>query len=330
MNKQQDWLTPSARRHRRNFRVLEKSIVAALILVHVLLYWARFIRLDRQAPMEAVEKKLEALHLEDILPIKPPPPPPRQPSIPPVAVAEPDEVPEKITTPIRPVEKKRYRQRQRDDSKVSLDLSLHTDLALTDRPSLDLSQPTIQARNRIGDESIDLGIEIPDAPGAIEEQRSPSLDLTPGGARPARQEPELLQEDDLELPEPSSIKPASYEPETRRQTAGEDLLGADISLVIASTDLSMGIDEYKIWNRINGEFDRWDKGRYGVFPANLQRRGRAIIAHFSYENGVSHTIIWLRGNTKIYVKGDSARNRLQELKKALASMIQLNLKRGGF
>ncbi|MDQ7065115.1 MAG: hypothetical protein Q9P90_12830 [candidate division KSB1 bacterium] len=278
-----------------------------------------------------MDRKLEALRLEEILPIKPPPPPPpQQVPVPPMVIAEPDEVPEEITTPIRPVEKKRRRRRPRDDSKISLDLAMNTGLTVPNNPTLDLSQPLANSRMRPGSEGVDLGIEAPDAPTGMVRHRSPSLDLEGVNAERGRKKPTIAVQDDFELPEPTSLKTASYIPEPQERQTAEDLLGADVSLVIASTDLSMGVEEYKLWNRINGEFDRWDKGRYGIFPANLRRRGRAIIASFVYGNGVSHTIVWLRGNTKIYVKGTSTQNRLQELKKALTSMIQLNLKRSGF
>ncbi len=331
MHKQQDRSYAHMRLNRPSPRTLEKSIIVALLLVHFLIYWARFIRLYRPAVLDGVERKLEALRLEEILPIKPPPPsPPQQVPVPPMVIAEPDEVPEKITTPIRPVEKKRRRRRPRDDSKISLDLAMNTGLTLPNNPTLDLSQPLANSRMRPVSEGIDFGIDAPDAPTAVVQHQSPSLDLDGVTSEKSRKKPVIAGRDDLELPEPTSIKTASYLPQPQKRQTDEDLLGADVSLVIASTELSMGVEEYKLWNRINGEFDRWDKGRYGIFPANLRRRGRAIIASFVYGNGVSHTIVWLRGNTKIYVKGKSTQNRLQELKKALTSMIQLNLKRSGF
>lgn len=111
----------------------------------------------------------------------------------------------------------------------------------------------------------------------------------------------------------------------KKEAIDEDFLQADVSVVLTSSDINIDINEYPLWNRINAEFDRWDKGRYGTLHGFLQRKGRSIIAQLGFPDGTAQKIIWNRGATKILVQGESTRSRIDELRQAVSALTRLNL-----
>ena len=307
----------------RHMRALHKSLIAALALVLVLSLSAPHIEVTNRFELDPADSNLILIALKTVSPKKPDPPKPRVIPPPAVVVKEPEKVPDVIKTKIKPAPKRPRRQR---GSETKLNINHNTDLLASNSPSLgDLSGPNAHGQRR------GSSIGLPDLDANLLSDRLVN-DAGPGGldigetkAQARRETAPAAARMNLEIkrePEPEPVA-----------TQGNDdditsFLDADVSLVLTSSDLSMGIEEYQIWNKINAELDRWDKGRYGSLPQSLQRRGRAIVESFQYDDGSAHRCVWLRGNTKLYVLGNSDRNRIAELQQALTAIIHLNTKRG--
>ena len=317
-------VTRTEQEHIRHSRLVHKSTVAALALVLLLALFARHIEVTNRFELDPADSNLILIALKTVAPKKPEPPAPEKPMVvpPPLRIIEePDEVPDVITTKIKPVPKRRKRPRAQQ---TRLDLDHDTDLSDTNTPAIgELSGPNARDQRR----APILG--TPDLKTDLREQRlehnAGPGDFALGSAntQPRREV----------APAPSKMEfdiKREAEPEATHENDASiaDFLNADVSLVLTSSDLSMGVEEYKIWNKINAEFDRWDKGRYGALPKVMQRRGRAMVATFQYADGSGHRFVWLRGNTKLYVHGQSQRDRVAELQQALMSIIHLNTKRG--
>ena len=308
---------------RYQYRVnLQRSLTASLLIVLLLMFWARHIKIHNRFILTDVEAKLKFLQLESITPLRDEPkrsltkvlPPPK-------ILPEPDVVPDKITTPIRPVPEKRRQRRKIKDEKVQLDLAANTNVDTANRPNLDPFANAPRLDDRRGPQ--DSGPKI-EASLAIDE---PKLALGTVDLNIDKKEPSpnrVVPKDDVSLKLPDQPKPIPPRGEAEKQVL-QDILNADVSLVLTSSNLNMGVEEYKIWNRINAEFDRWDKGRYGPLPKAFRRRSGIIIASFAFADGSEQHIVWRRGNTQIFVKGTFADAKTSELKKALNALIQLKL-----
>lgn len=323
MAKQHAWFQQRHDSHAHAI-LLEKSLIAALIFCHVLVFAARFITIPGLSLPSEKQLEPRAVTLEEIEIIK------AQPSRPhavrveqPVVIADP--VPEVLTSPIKPVPEP---PRRHTAETVRLDLQEQVDVDISGRPSLDLKLPNERSARRRHAAEPEFGLDIHrsiEGPAYVAAAPELALDdnKTPSPARQGDAPTTLHLDEPVVLERPQVSQNDSEE----RVLLG-DLLQADAVLVLAPDNLSMGEEEYQLWNRINAEFDRWDKGRYGALPAALTRRGRALIARFGI-GSVRYTAVWLRGNTKVYVSGGASDDRLQELRQTLKGLIQLNLQRRG-
>ncbi|MFQ5632374.1 MAG: hypothetical protein ACE5I1_26695, partial [bacterium] len=241
----------------------------------------------------------------------------------PVVKKIPDKVPDIITTKIKPVPKRPKRARTKS---AKLQIEHNTDVFATNRSSIgSLDGPDAHDRRRpAANGSPNLTAELRSDHGFL--TAGPG-DFALGTNKAGARRMPITQPAKTNLKIEQKQTPAGPAKGNRNENIS-DFLNADVSLVLTSSDLSMGVKEYNIWNKINAEFDRWDKGRYGALPKALKRRGRAMIASFQYADGSGHRFVWLRGNTKLYVHGKSRRNRFAELQQALLSIIYLNTKRG--
>ncbi|MFQ5632523.1 MAG: hypothetical protein ACE5I1_27465, partial [bacterium] len=297
----------------RQSRLLHQSTVAALLVVIVLAFFARHTEVTNRFELDPADSNLILLALKTVSPKKPEPPPPPKPKIapPPVVKKAPDKVPDMITTKIKPVPKRPNRGRK---TNAKLQIAHDTDVFSANASSLgSLNGPDARDRRLPA---------VTGSPNLTAELRSDRDLLTagPGDFSLNNNKAELRRNT---INKPTKVNLNIDKKLTQKDATGEnqnetisDFLNADVSLVLTSSDLSMGIDEYKIWNKINAEFDRWDKGRYGALPYALKRKGRAMIASFQYKDGSAHRIVWLRGNTRLYVHGESLRKRLEELQQA--------------
>ncbi|MFQ6113684.1 MAG: hypothetical protein ACE5NG_06285 [bacterium] len=118
------------------------------------------------------------------------------------------------------------------------------------------------------------------------------------------------------------------------QAVNEKFNANDISLGIAGvpakilsfSSSTIGTEDYKLWNKLNAELDRLNKGRYGSIPKEIKRHKRGFILSLSYSDGVTHEIHWRQdGNVWIKVFGQSHKTTLQELRRALNGLITLSL-----
>ncbi len=89
---------------------------------------------------------------------------------------------------------------------------------------------------------------------------------------------------------------------------------------------TIGTEDYKLWNKINAELDRLNKGRYGSVPKEIERNRRGFIVNLRYPDGVRHEIHWqIDGNVWIKIIGQSHKTALQELRRALNALLRLSL-----
>jgi hypothetical protein len=307
----------------RQSHILRRSIVAALFVTLIIVFAARHITVINRFEHSPSDTNLILIAIKTLSPKKPPPPPKQKVIPPPVIKRPPDKVPDVIK-----MKKKRppVRPKRRRPKKVKLKLNKETSVSVANRFSIgDLTGPDATRRRR----------------------------NSPNGAPVIKSE--LRTSDDYLTAGPNNLDIAFDESKTKRKAFAQqtqfnlevkqrdayvktnaheskdefsDFLGADVSVVLTSSDLSMGVEEYKLWNKINAEFDRWDKGRYGALPKTLTRKGRAIVATFQYTDGTAHRIVWLRGNTKLYIHRGSNRSRLEELEQAITAIIHLNTRKG--
>ena len=295
---------------------MHRSFVASFAIVLGMSFVARFITLRSSGLTETKLTQLEALQVEIIKRMKLP----ETKLLPPVQKLEVDtSVPEEITTPIVAVPEKNLR---RNNESVKLNLR-DVSADLLNRSALnDLDRLTVNhGRNSAFDTSPDLNTKID--VGRLD-VRSASIDLDVDGANTSR-----IAAANIDVPEVSiteaAAQPYSLQERGQLDTGDDDLLQADVSVVLTSKDVNIDIDEYPLWNRINAEFDRWDKGRYGALHNMLKKKGRSIIATLGFADGTSQKIIWNRGTTKILVQGRSKRNRIEELKQTISALTRLNI-----
>lgn len=303
----------------RQSRILHQSTVAALIVTLFFALFARHIQVTNRFELDPSDSNLVLIALKTIAPKKPPPPKPKV-IPPPVVTKMPDKTPDVVKTRVKPAP--RHNRVRPNTTKLKIDHN--TDFFATNNSSIDaLNGPDAKDRRQA---------PTNDSPNLNAEFRAGSDHFSNGSSslqldsqNQNRIDRTALNRLNLEI---KQKKDANAETNVDQEEEFSDFLNADVSLVLTSSDLSMGTEEYNIWNKINAEFDRWDKGRYGALPKSLQRKGRAMIASFQYADDSAHRIVWLRGNTKLYVQGKKHLERLEELQQALSSIIHLNTQKG--
>ncbi|KAA3619462.1 MAG: hypothetical protein DWQ05_01705 [Calditrichaeota bacterium] len=293
-------------------RRMHRSLVASLVIVLTFSFFARHIELRKSDLSQIKLAELEALQVEIIKRLKKP----MTKVLPPVQKIDiAAVVPEKIETPIKAVPENNRRKVESVDLKlsdVSANLLNHSALNQLSRLSAE------RGRNSGFDASQSIGANLD--VGRLSSGPS-NLDFDVGTTMQTRDK--FADAPKVSLSESEPLK--SKRPEKNPGKTDTDFLQADVSVVLASSDINIDINEYPLWNRINAEFDRWDKGRYGALHDLLKKQGRTIIADLGFADGTSHKIIWKRGTTKIIVQGKSKRNRIDELKQAVAALTRLNL-----
>ncbi len=294
---------------------MHRSLVAAMVIVLALLFVARFITLRSVGLSEVKLTQLEALQVEIIKRKELP----ETKILPPVQKIEPEtSVPEEISTPIVAVPEKNLR-RNSESAKLNLsdvNVDLFDQSALNEFDRLAAARGRNSAFDAAADFRTDLNVGRLDVGPA-------SIDLGIDGVTAKRKPAAGITGPKVSLEEKTMVRPAQQKAPVEK--IDEDLLQADISVVLTSNDVNIDINEYPLWNRINAEFDRWDKGRYGALHRLLKKRGRSIIATLGFADGTSQKIIWNRGSTKILVQGRSNRNRIDELRQAISALTRLNL-----
>ncbi|NIR52228.1 hypothetical protein GWO43_26915 [candidate division KSB1 bacterium] len=96
--------------------------------------------------------------------------------------------------------------------------------------------------------------------------------------------------------------------------------------ILSFASSTIGTEDYKLWNKINAELDRLNKGRYGSVPKEIQRNPGGFLINFSYSDGVKHEIHWRNnGNVWIKVIGTSNKTSIAELRRVLRGLLKLSL-----
>jgi hypothetical protein len=134
-----------------------------------------------------------------------------------------------------------------------------------------------------------------------------------------------LPSDDVKI----EIKSKTERKFDRRVNNSEDFslgLSGVPARILSFSSSTIGTEDYKLWNKLNSELDRLNKGRYGSVPKEIKRNKRGFIVSLNYPDGVQHEIRWQAdGNVWIKVIGQSKKTSLEELRRALNGLIKLTL-----
>lgn len=96
--------------------------------------------------------------------------------------------------------------------------------------------------------------------------------------------------------------------------------------VLSFASSTIGTEDYKLWNKIISELDRLNKGRYGSISDQIIRRGNGFIINFGFPDNSAQEINWRNdGNISIKVIGNSNKTTIQELQRALSSLLRMSL-----
>lgn len=96
--------------------------------------------------------------------------------------------------------------------------------------------------------------------------------------------------------------------------------------IITFSSSTIGTEDYKLWNKINSELDRLNKGRYGSVPKAITRVKGGFLIQFAFPNNTRQEIHWENsGNVWIKIIGKSNRTSVQELRRALDGLLKITL-----
>lgn len=96
--------------------------------------------------------------------------------------------------------------------------------------------------------------------------------------------------------------------------------------ILSFGSATMGTEDYKLWNKIEAELDRLNKGRYGMVPKELHRTRSGFKISFKYPDGDQHIINCRNdGNVWIKVIGHNNHSNIYELRRALNGLLALSL-----
>lgn len=96
--------------------------------------------------------------------------------------------------------------------------------------------------------------------------------------------------------------------------------------ILTFASSTIGTEDYKLWNKINAELDRLSTGRYGSVPKEIVRMKNGFVIKFAYADGTRQEIHWQNsGNVVIKIIGKSKRTSVQELRRALDSLLTITL-----
>lgn len=128
----------------------------------------------------------------------------------------------------------------------------------------------------------------------------------------------------LDLKIEKKKKPASPKPQPTAKTSLPIAGKGERILSLASS--TIGTEDYKLWNKINAELDRLNKGTYGHVPDEIVRTRSGFTINFEYADASGHEINWHNdGNVWIKIKGNTNRSNIFELRRALNALLSLGL-----
>lgn len=95
--------------------------------------------------------------------------------------------------------------------------------------------------------------------------------------------------------------------------------------ILSFASSTMGTEDYRLWNKLNAELDRLNKGRYGRVPDEIERHRRGFIIRFDFADNVQHEIHWQQdGNVWIKIIGEKYKSDIQELRRSVNSLLRLS------
>jgi len=290
---------------------LEKMFVASLMIILFILQLfprqasKRDVRIELNIPLEVID--MPAIQPETPLPTPPP-------------------VVQDVIIPFIPIVK----EEQEDPRSIRENLETIT---LDMNP---VSESNLMSNSQLGDISMagfatsynrDQGrvsLEISTDRKTITSTTQSSIDFNvSAGATRQRFNEETIT---LEDPVPAT-REAHIETPVQTQSTNNELISLNENqFLLKESESTIGTNEYRLWNKINGAFDRLDKNRFGTLPEKVRRTTAGLSVSFHYGDGMQHDIFWFQGGKVIIrVTGQRPRSLADELEKAFDALFRLTL-----
>lgn len=297
------------RRYQRNF---EKALILSLIAAIVGVRFLSMVHVERLLFRED-QLKLEYLNIIDI-----PPPIEEKPKMKMEEVVE--IPPEETTSEESPVEKEiEELLEEKEEVQLALNSNSVGDLLVTSSQLGAIAGPELNFRKT----RTDVGGSI-----VLKNRKFYSDDLA-GGLEIGKVEGSNRKLTNENIGLDLKTKPVDLKrnkPEANAKT--EPKLGIhDVpERIISFSSSTFGTEDYKLWNKINAELDRLNKGRYGSVPKEITRVRGGFLIRFSFPDGTRQEIHWENsGNVWIKISGKSNLSSVQELRRALDSLLKITL-----
>lgn len=290
---------------------LEKTIVISLSLILIVLHLFPRHK-TRSEKREDVSLSIEVIDVPIVKEETPPP------ELPPAVMEE-------ITpfTPIVKEEKPDPRKIREELETVTLDLNLDDDARLLAGSQLDeisLAGFGSSYKRNVNKVSLDITTDrmsISGAPGN-------GLDLNLS----TRSNNRKFVDEAVELNGPLAVsREEPIEAPKQEPKVNSDFIDLDENqFLLKESESTIGTNEYRLWNKINGVMDRLDKNRFGTLPENVIRTNSGLNVSFSYRDGAQHDIFWSKGGKVIIrVTGQRPSQLSAELEKAFDALFRLTL-----
>ena len=290
---------------------LEKTLIISLSFILILLHV-----FPRHKTKSEKRNELNfSIEVIDVPVVKEELPPPTQPPV----------VPEVMTpfTPIVKEEKPDPRKIREELETVTLDLKTEADSKLLTGSQLgDISLAGFGGsyKRNLTKVSLDLATDRTIISGSA----GSGLDLNLSTA--TKSQKFVDEKIDLDSPLIVSRETKKEEPVENKKSNSELIEIRENQFLLNESESTIGTNEYRLWNKINGIFDRLDKNRFGKLPANVTRTTTGLRVSFYYRDGMQHDIFWSKGGKVIIrVTGQRPRRLSAELEKAFDALFRLTL-----
>jgi hypothetical protein len=295
------------RRYRRNIELaLVISLAAAIVTIRLLsmVHFDQFFVFEDRAEFESI----------DIIEI-----PPAIEEPPKLKMEEVVEIPPEEESEKSAIEKEIEQLIEEEKDEVQLSLSSNNlgELLLSNSPLGDIAGPELNFRKVRADDASRIDLKSRKFYG----DANSGLDIgkTESSTR-------KISNDNVGLD--LKTKPVEFGKTAETNKKSDPKLGiSDVpERIISFASSTFGTEDYKLWNKINSELDRLNKGRYGSVPKEIERFRGGFLIHFSFPDGTRQEIHWENaGNVWIKIIGKSNRTQVQELRRALDSLLKLTL-----
>ncbi|MFZ5516025.1 MAG: hypothetical protein ACOY90_05275 [Candidatus Zhuqueibacterota bacterium] len=290
---------------------LKKTIILSLTFILIFLQLFPRHASKREVSME-LNIPLEVIDMPAIEPESPLPTPP------PVA--------QDVITPFIPVVKEEQedpRSIRENLETVTLDMNPVTDSNLLNNSQLgDISMAGFSTSYNRNQGRVTLDISTDRKTITSTTRSNIDFNVSAGATR------QKFAEESIKLDEPVPVTRETHvETPAQTPTTNNELISLNENqFLLKESESTIGTNEYRLWNKINGVFDRLDKNRFGALPDKVRRTASGLSVTFYYGDGMQHDIFWSKGGkVMIRVTGQRPRSLADELGKAFDALFRLTL-----